>query len=74
MYTQACSSDLPESKRKARYCPNPDRGNYTKRSRKHSAKAAIAARWQKENQNPTTHSIPGSRIMNMAELSRELRN
>ena len=68
-----CSSDLPVSKHKARYCPNPERATYIKKSRKHSAKAATAARWQNEKQDPPQSPlIPGYRIMNMGELSKSI--
>ncbi len=72
VYTQACTNDLPESKRKARYCSDPGRASYMTKGRKHSAKAAIGARWKsKENEDlPPPPTISGSRIMNMEELSK----
>ena len=71
-YTQACTGELPASKRKAKYCSNPERASYKKRSRKASAKAAIAARWQKEHTHPLQLVIHGSRIMNVDELSKSI--
>ena len=43
-----------------------------KKSRKASAKAAIAARWQKENIHLPLALIRGSRIMNLGELSNSI--
>ena len=61
-----------QAKCKAKYCSNPERASHKKRSRKASAKAAIVARWQKENTHPPQPVIHGSWIMNLEELSKSI--